>query len=169
MEHNHKGSCGDCGCGHDHHHDSCGCGHDHHHGHHTHTLLLSAEEADFIKQLSVSSVFEVVRFVMKSSKSSHFESTALAPVHLKNKNDSMEKVKETADVLQYLQEQGVIDIDYDTPVEGSDYALYQNSELYAYFVQTIEESKAQPNFIFDIPHMECGRLTLTALGRAVRI
>ena len=160
MEHHHHDSCEGCGCGH--------C-HDHSHGHHSHTLLLSAEEAAFVKTLSASSIFEVVRFVIRSSKSAHFESIALAPVHLKSENDSMEDVKEIAATLQYLQEQGVIDIDYNMLVENSDYVMYQNSDIYTYFLETVEESKAQPNFIFDIPHMERGRITLTDLGRAVRV
>ena len=128
-------------------------------------ISLTAEEQEFLSRLSQTPFLEVVRFIMKSTKSEHLELVALAPVHIYGGDDSMEQVKKTASVLKSLQDYGIIEIDYDLPITNYDYKSYKKSDVYMSFVEAIEEGKTKEKFIFDIPHMECGSLALTEIGQ----
>ena len=124
-------------------------------------------EKAFLEKLAKTPLLEVAQLLMRSTKSEHFERIALAPVHLEGRGDTMEQVRQTAQALQALEEKGIIAIDYDTPVEGSDYRIYHESEIYRYLVSTLEEAAANPDFVFNVAHMECGSLALTELGQAL--
>jgi len=128
---------------------------------------LTAEEMVFLARLAGTFALEVASFGMKSSKSSHIAAIALAPVHLSDRQEGMAEVKKTAAMLQALCDCGVIDIDYDRPVPGSDYSLYKGSAVYASLVSLIAEGKGREGFLFDLPHMDCGSIVLTELGRTV--
>ena len=145
---------------HEHEHCCCGCGE-------TPSITLTAEETAFLTRLAHTPFLEVASFSMKSSRSAHIEAVALAPVHLSDEQAAMAEVKKTAVMLKTLYDYGLIDIDYDLPVAGSDYSLYRNSVVYKSLVDTIEEGKSKEGFLFDMPHMDCGSISLTELGRQV--
>ncbi len=166
-----------CCCGHDH-DDSCdnhnesqcgkndGCnGTCHDGGCHDRVIYITEEEKTFITKLSQLPFLPLARFVMKSSKSEHMESVALAPVYMQDKGDSMEAVKKTGDVLRSLEEKYIITLDYDMPLQNGDYSLYEESELYHIFCSTVQEGAKQGGFIFDLPVLERGSMALTALGQ----
>ena len=160
----------DCTCGHDHSHThshdhdcDCGCGHDHSHHHHE-TVTLTTEEVNYLRILSETKELPVTRFLMRSSNSEHIESVALAPVHLMSEADSMNTVKLRASALTKLEEYGLVDLDYDTPILLCDYGMHERSELYAFFVKTLEEGKANPDFVFDVPALEKGKSMLSEMG-----
>lgn len=129
-------------------------------------LFISDEEAEFLMQLAQTPFLPLARFLLKSSKSEHLESVALAPVYINNKCDSMECVKIRSAVLESLASQGLITLDYNEPLTNGNYQDYLESELYIYFIQTVEQGKGKEGFLFDIPDIEVGSIALTALGRA---
>jgi len=159
----------DSGCGHDHSHDDhdhTSCGHDHsHHEHHDHNcgctpkdIVLNAKETAMLKKLSEAKSLELVRFALKSTKSPHFESVALAPVYMPDGDATIEAVRETGKILKTLEEYGLIFLDYEQRLENGDYSVYENSKLYKGFLNTVEEAKSKEGFIFDIPVLDCGSI-----------
>lgn len=163
MNHTHRGAC----C-----HDSSGSHHKNEHscgrcgcGHHQTTIKISEEETEFLKQLAQIPYLPLARLVLKSTKSSHFESVALAPVYLKGRTDSMDKVKRMAVVLKSLEDSGLITLDYEEPLENGNYTDYFDSELYAYFKETVAQAKEKDDFLFDTPSLELGSIALTYLGQ----
>ncbi len=127
---------------------------------------LSELEAEFLMCLAQIPFLPLTRFVMKSTRSEHYQSVALAPVFMNNAEDSMETVKETGEVLKSLEEKGLITLDYDQPLERGDYSLYETSQLYKYFVQTVDEGKLLKDSLFDKAVLELGSIALTMFGQA---
>ena len=165
MSHTHGGCC----CQHDSHTNQesshgcggCGC------GSHQAEIQLSPEEMEFLKQLAQTPYLPLARFVLKSTKSDHLESVALAPVYLQDKQDSMDTVKSMGAVLKSLEEKGLLTLDYEEPLENGDYTDYSHSALYAYFKETVAQSKVNEGFLFDIPDLELGSIALTYLGQTI--
>jgi hypothetical protein len=167
MNHTEKGTCCHGGsdiiqengqtCG------GCGC------GHHQAAMQITESEAEFLNQLAQTPYLPLTRFVLKSTKSDHFESVALAPVYLISRSDSMEMVKSTGIVLKSLEGKGLITLDYDEPLENGNYNDYLDSELYAFFKETAAQAKDNNDFLFDIPDLELGSIALTSLGQTAII
>jgi hypothetical protein len=134
-------------------------------GHHQTEIQISEEETEFLKQLAQTPYLPLARFVLKSTKSSHLESVALAPVYICDRTDSMETVKSMAVVLGSLKEKGLITLDYEEPLENGNYIDYSDSALYAYFKETVAQAKGRDDFLFDIPSLELGSISLTYLGQ----
>ena len=165
MNHTHNGSC--CqgvhsdnedkghGCG------GCNC------GHHQTEIEISEEETEFLKLLAATPYLPLARFILKSAKSAHFESVALAPVYITHRSDSMEVVKSIGVVLKNLENKGLITLDYEEPLVNGDYADYTNSALYSYFKETVAQVEDKDDYIFDIPSLELGSIALTSLGQLV--
>ncbi len=166
----HKHSHG-CGCGsHSHHHDhhhNCGC---HSHGIHEKGCCkhknvtiedLSETELVFLRQLLESRLLPVVRFIVTSSKEHDFKNVALSPVFIVDVKDSMEQIKSIGKQLKNLEDLGLITLDYDIPLEGYAYKEFLDSEIYAYFNETVKEARGKDNFLGDIPTIECGSIAPT--------
>lgn len=147
-DHENTHICGGCNC-----------------GHHQTEIQITEEETEFLKQLAQTPFLPLARFVLKSTKSSHLESVALAPVYLNDKADSMETVKSTAAVLKSLNEKGLITLDYEEPLENGNYLDYSDSALYAFFKETVAQAKDKDGYLFDIPGLELGSIALTYLGQ----
>ena len=139
--------CGKCG-GH------CGC----------HSLTLTEREQAFVRCLAQMPFLPVARFLLRSTKSEHLESVALAPAYILDAEDTMEHVKETGAVLHELEEKGLITLDYDVPLQNYDYQVYFHSAVYQSFQQTVEEAKTRPDFLYNIGIMELGSIALTQRG-----
>lgn len=138
----------------------CGCG-----GHQSSEIQISEEEIEVLKQLAQTPYLPLTRFILKSSKSDHLESVALAPVFLNDRTDSMETVKRMGTVLKALESKELITLDYEEPLENGNYDDYINSSLYAYFKETASHAKEQDGFLFDIPSLELGSIGLTSIGQ----
>ena len=174
MNHNHKGGCCHGSNGHDHNHQNHHS-HEHAQGHgcgggcccasQRAEVPLSNEEKDFLNQLAQTPYLPLARFVLKSSKSSHFESVALAPVHLRDKADSMETVKSLGAILKSLEEKGHLTLDYEEPLENANYSEYKDSDLYAYFKETVAQAGNYDDYLYDIPDLELGSIALTYSGQ----
>ena len=128
-------------------------------------ILVSEPEADFLMRLAQIPFLPVVRFWLKSSLSSHLELEALAPVYLEKSEDSLDTVKTTGKVLKALEQKGLLTLDYDRPLSGGDYSLYESSVLYNYFKETVAKGSRRPGYLYDLPFLECGSIALTTLGQ----
>ncbi len=143
---------------HAHHADGCNCGNHNHAG--VQSQNLSEEEQQVISAIKHTGCIPVVRFVMKSSKSSHFESTALSAVYISSLEDDLEDVKSRAKILNTLENKGLLSIDYDIPITNYNYDEYTNSNIYKDFEKMMEESTDKEGFIFDIADMDKGSVVL---------
>ena len=177
-----------CNCGHDHghtHDEHCGCGHDHDHQHdhgHTHDehcgcgcgeshAYLSTEDsaltdsqADILLAIQQRGFLPVARFKVGSSKNPEAFAVALSPVYIADPKEDMETVKTNGSLFLSLEDMGLITLDYDLPLKGYTYEEYQNSSLYAYFVETVKEAAQKHNFAMDTPILELGSMALTEEG-----
>lgn len=154
--HHHDESCG-CGHEHYHHHDEhCGCGHEHHHGEES----LTAEEERILHTLHHCHYLPIARFTLTSSKEDELFATAMEPVYLVSTDASMEDVKADSAPFASLEEKGLITLDYDIPLTGYDYSVYEQSALYRYFCDTVKENAARPDALFDTPNLELGSVAL---------
>lgn len=158
-------------------HSGCGCGggccgghhdHDHHHGGgccggHKEVRIedLTEDENAFLNHLLSYTFLPVTRFVLRSTKEKDFIVHTLSPVYIEYEDDSMDKVKFVSEILNSLEEKGVISIDYDIKLKNYEYSEYYNSDLYKYFQKTIEEGKEQKNFLGDIAELETGSMAIT--------
>lgn len=163
MNNTHKGACCQDNSSKDNGHTCGGCNC----GHQQTEIQLTKEETEFLKQLAQTPFLPLATFVLKSTKSSHLESVALAPVYINDRADSMETVKSMAIVLESLEDKGLITLDYDEPLENGNYMDYSESALYAYFKETVAQTKDKDDYLFDIPSLEFGSIALTDLGRIV--
>lgn len=184
MEHTpHEHEAG-CACGHDHHdhhdhhHDehseACGCGHEHHghehgencgcHAYEGGIEGLSDTEAEMLRVIGRYSCLPVARFALRSSKDDSLDMTAMEPVTIEREDDSIEAVRERGHILLSLEDKGLITLDYDIPITGYDYAGYRESALFIQLEKAAREGGDKPGFLFDLPFMEGGSMTLTEAG-----
>lgn len=191
-EHNHEHKGGCCGQHHGHHeHKEGGCcgqhqgqhqhSHEHkeggccghHHGHHHHhdqrppvvaDTNLSQNQVDFLHQLIHYQYLPVAQFLITSTTQAEFEVPALAPVFIRSVTDTIELVKEAGAFLAQLEQQGMITLDYDIPLEGYPYEEYHKSSAYTYFCQTVEEAKAVPNAVGDTANLILGSMAPTEVA-----
>ena len=168
-----------CGCGHEHtHDDNCGCGHEHTHddncgcGHHHAPLApldssLSDAQADVLLAIHQRGYLPIARFVLRSSRDGDAYAVALEPVYIANAADDMDAVKENGALFASLEDLGLVTLDYDIRLNGYAYQEYEQSGLYAYFVETVKEASQNPEFVLNIPCLELGSVALTGEGREV--
>ncbi len=164
--HHHEEECGcghehhheeECSCGHEHHHDEhCGCGHEHHHSEEP----LTAAEERILHTLHHCHYLPIARFTLTSSKEDELFAVAMEPVYLVSTDTSMEDAKADSAPFASLEEKGLISLDYDIPLSGYDYGVYEQSELYRYFCETVKENAARPDALFDTPNLELGSVAL---------
>ncbi len=121
---------------------------------------LTEEEQQVISAIEECGCIPVVRFVMKSSKSSHFASTALSAVYITSLEDDIEDVKARSKILAALEHRGLLSIDYDIPVSNYSYDEYLNSKIFKDFTAMMEESAEKEGFVFDIADMDKGSIAL---------
>ncbi len=167
-----------CGCGHEHTHDeTCGCGHEHTHdeacgcGHHHAPLSagesgLSEAQADALLAIHQRGYLPVARFALCSSRDGDAYAVVMEPVYVANAADDMDTARENGALFASLQDAGLITLDYDLRLSGYAYQEYEQSKLYAYFVETAKEAAGKPGFVLDTPLLELGSMVLTDEGRA---
>ena len=142
----------------------CGCGHEHHAA--IPLEGLSNLQMNFLLALHERRYLPVARFVLVQSDNAQAFAVALAPVYLGSPGDSMAHVKEVAEALDELESADYLSLDYDIPLSGYPYAEYKASDLYAYFLKTVEEGKKRADFQFDTGKLELGSMALTDRGES---
>ena len=162
-DHEHKHEHGCCGGDHEHDHEHGCCGGDHEHD--QEAIEISDIEHQFLMALAEVSFLPVARFVMGSTKSEHLSSVALAPVFIQESEVPMDEVKMLGEGLLHLEEFGLITLDYDQPLDGYDYHVYEQSDVYKEFQKVVLEGSTREDFLFDSGAMEKGSIALTTLGQ----
>lgn len=155
--------CGHCQHGEHHHEHGCCGGHCCRRG--QQTIELTQREHAFLMCLAQIPFLPLARFVLASSQAEHVGAIALAPVYLVDRDETLERVKQTGAVLLALQEKGLVSLDYGRPLQGCGYEDYQDSAVYRSFRQAVSEGGQREGFLFDLPKLEKGSMALTALGR----
>lgn len=108
----------------------------------------------------------IARYELRSTKESDIISTALNYVWLTGKDDSMELAKARGAAIARLVEKELAAVSYSLAVTAaSDYAVYNQSALFAQLCTLAEEGKGKPGFLFDTAAIKRGRLELTAKGK----
>ncbi len=159
----HQEGCG-CGCDHEHtHEDGCGCGH-----HHAHIVpeagALTEAQADVLLAIHQRGYLPIARFALRSSRDADAYAVALEPVYIADIADDMDTVKANGALFASLEDLGLVTLDYDIRLTGYAYQEYEQSHLYAYFVETVKEAAQKPGFVLDTPVLELGSMALTGEG-----
>lgn len=128
-----------------------------------------ADRADItacLNRLAYCRRLALVRFVLRSSKESSLISTALNHVWMDRPEATMDEVKAFSAALEACEQAGLVRIRYGLPVTlQADYAVFQQSRLYADFCDMVSAGSQRPGFLFDIPYMKRGAAVLTSAGR----
>jgi hypothetical protein len=168
-----------CGCGHHHtHEDGCDCGNEHTHeegcgcGHHHEHLVfeegsITEAQADVLLAIHQRGYLPIARFALRSSRDGDAHAVALEPVYIASTEDDMDMVKANGELFESLEDLGLITLDYDIRLTGYAYQEYEQSNLYAYFMETVKEAAQKPEFLLDTPVLELGSVALTEEGHEV--
>lgn len=167
-QHNEHCDCGEHDHGHSHsadhheHNEHCGCGH-------THAPVptpdgFSPIQVDILLALRQRQCLPIACFNLLKTDDDARHSVALAPVFLSATNDSMEQVKQLGQELSQLEEMDLLTLDYDIPLQNYPYEEYRDSELYAYFVQTVAEAAKRTEATYDKSGLDLGSMALTDAG-----
>lgn len=143
---------------HAHNHDCC-C-----HSHENKEVVLNDAEKAILMDLARFNCLPISRFIMSSSTEEEARFVALSPVFISALDDSMETVKKIGAILSGLEDKDLITLDYDLPIRGYDYEQYKNSELYAYFKETVKEGMKKTANLCDTAEIELGSMALTEYG-----
>lgn len=126
---------------------------------------ITAEERELLLAIKNSRRYAVANFELRSSKNDEIYTGAMENVHLLSADEGMEPVVERGELLEQLQEKGLIVLCYDLRVYvKSDYVIFKESALYHQLEEAVQEAKEQ-DFTFDIAHITKGLAALTVKGR----
>ena len=111
--------------------------------------------------------FPVARFELHNDAEKELVMTALDNIYMIAPEDEMDLVKARGDVLRNLEEQGLISIDFDSPVwVAGDHQIYYKSKIYELLCHTaLEASRAIEGCLFNWPVLRKGYAELTPRGR----
>lgn len=163
-----------CNCNHEHHHHheesqpahQCGCaqggcGGGGCCGSAAQDITFTKEEREFLLELIERQFLPMAQFVVKSSHTHEFEMVALSPVYLEDGGATMEEVRQTGDMLLRLEDLGLLTLDFDVPMDGGSYEIYEESALFAYLKETVAEGAKLGSYLGDIPVVERGSIGIT--------
>lgn len=107
------GSCGGCGgCG--------GC---------STSSPLTDEERELLLELAQTPFLPLVQFARRESYFAPLEPLEPSPVYLRSGDEDTAEVEMLSLALRRLASRGYVTLDYDIPLSGYDYVLYQTSAL----------------------------------------
>lgn len=154
------------------------CGHNHDKQKHNfgccsgqepHAIELTDREHKILLNLIKTSPLPLSKFLLTSTKSNHLESVALASVHIIDRMESVEEIRERGEILSSLEDKGLIILDYEHPLENFDYGFYSNSAAYQQLEELVYEGGKKEGFLFDNIRLETGSITLTSLGKSMQL
>lgn len=111
----------------------------------------------------------IVRFELTSSRNEEILSVALDRVLIDRVDDTMERVKQRAEALTLLEQNGYLLVSYGAVMEQEDaYDISRESALYEYFQGVVAEARSRADFAFDTGRMQRGVVLLTEKGKQAR-
>ncbi len=125
--------------------------------------MLNDKEQIFLSYLVAHQYLPVVQFVMLSSENPVFRKVSLSPAYIEDVSDSFEKIQMMGTMLDKLESDGFITLDFDIPLQNCDYTEYYNSDIFAFYKNMISEiSSNQVAFMGDTATIEKGSMAATA-------
>ncbi len=91
---------------------------------------LSEQERALLSELAQTPFLPLVQFVRRKSYFSALEPLDPSPVYLHSRQESTSEIEMRSLALLRLASLGYITLDYDIPLQGYDYVLYQTSEFH---------------------------------------
>lgn len=125
---------------------------------------LTGEEAAVLGELSRTGPLPVCRFILKSSVEDELENIALAPVLIRKPGDDVKTAVGRGKIILALEKRGLVLLDYETPLPGYNYDAVKASAAFAEFLNTVNEGKSRPGFLFDTADLDAGSMALTDDG-----
>jgi len=126
---------------------------------------MTEKAALLLQEIQKSNRYPVVRFELRSKKDRALRATALNHVHLVDKEETLEMLRERGNLLRELVEEKMIVIDYALPVTvTSDYIGYEECKAFEQLKEAVEEGKSRLGFLFDYAAMKRGIVKLTKQG-----
>lgn len=125
---------------------------------------LSLDEKHIIGRLQQYHYLPVCQFIMAKENEGDVRFIALSPVYLENGQEDMATVKKLGAALKTLEDKKIVTLDYDMPLKGFDYILFETSRVYKELEQAVEEGSRRPGFLCDTTEIEQGSIALTPYG-----
>ncbi len=124
---------------------------------------LNKNEIEFLSYLVAHQFLPMVQFVMLSSENPTFKKVSLSPAYIEDITDSFEKIQLTGTMLDKLESEGFITLDFNVELQNCDYTEYFNSDIFAFYKSMINEiSSNQAAFMGDTATIEKGSMAPTA-------
>lgn len=119
---------------------------------------LSEEERHLLDLLSQQAFLPVARFLLQNPENPELSFVMAGPVFLETPEDSSEKISAAGKGLLSLQKRRYLTLDYDLPLDGFDYGVWEQSRHYQDFVFASQSKDA-------VPVLERGSAALTLQGQ----
>ncbi len=124
---------------------------------------LNDREREFLSYLVAHQFLPMVQFVMLSSENPEFKKVSLSPAYIEDVTDTFEKIQTTGTMLDKLESEGFLSLDFNVPLQNCEYEEYYNSEVFAFYKNMINEiSSNQAAFVGDTATIEKGSMAPTA-------
>ncbi len=126
-------------------------------------ISLNEKEFKFLSYLVAHQFLPMVQFVMLSSENKEFKKVSLSPAYIEDVTDTFEKIQTMGTMLDRLESEGFITLDFNVPLQNCSYNEYYNSEVFAFYKNMISEiSLNQVAFMGDTATIEKGSIAATA-------
>ncbi len=123
---------------------------------------LKGKEREFLSYLVAHQFLPMVQFIMLSSENPTFKKISLSPAYIESVTDSFEKIQTTGAMLDRLESEGFITLDFNVPLQNCEYEEYYNSDVFAFYKSMISEiSSNQAAFMGDTATIEKGSMAPT--------
>ncbi|MFI3253240.1 MAG: hypothetical protein R3Y63_02705 [Eubacteriales bacterium] len=124
-------------------------------------VMITPQEEIFLQKLSQCPFLPVAQFLLRAKDPNEQGHMSLEPVFVETGDEDFSEIKRQAEVILILAQKNIVSVDFDAPLEGSDYSIFNNS------FQTLSNAVADSQEEFYPPEMVCGSVCLTAVGDIV--
>lgn len=125
---------------------------------------LSEEAVSLLSRFAQTPFLPATRFIMRSQRLHPLSVDALAPVYIEDAQETFGTVRRRAAALAELSQRGLIDIDYDAPLSGTDYQAIELSRAYLQFAHAVKV-RGEREGLFDSADVQPGSMALTGAGQ----
>ncbi len=124
-------------------------------------VTISPPEEAFLQKLAQCPFLPVARFLFRAKNPEAQEHMSLEPVFLETGEEDFPLIKGNAHVILSLLQKNIVSVDYDSPLEGSDPAVYTKA------LGILQDAVSQNGEEFLPPELVQGSVCLTAVGDLV--
>ncbi len=153
-----SGGCGGCGS---HGAGGCGGGSGIPDSNNPLEVMITPLEEAFLQKLAQCPFLPVAQFLLRAKDPAAETHMSLEPVFLETGEEEFPDIKRQAEVILMLAQKNIVSLDYDSPLEGSDPAIYAKA------FQVLCDAVTQSEGEFYPPELVQGSVCLTAIGDVV--